>query len=71
MPPAIFTTVKQTPLTIADGIIQDNEHKLLARVCNELGLQLNFMHNLLYFSLSSSYTKLDELQKLRTIDLTF
>ena len=48
-------------LTIADGIIQDNEHKLLARVCNELGLQLNFMHNLLYFSLSSSYTKLDEL----------
>ena len=48
-------------LTIADGIIQDNEHKLLARVCNELGLQLNFMHNLLYFSLSSSYTQLDEL----------
>ena len=48
-------------LTIVDGIIQDNEHKLLARVCNDLGLQLNFMHNLLYFSLSSSYTQLDEL----------
>ena len=48
-------------LTIVDGIIQDNEHKLLARVCNDLGLQMNFMHNLLYFSLSSSYTKLDEL----------
>ena len=48
-------------LTTADGIIQQNEHQLLARVCNELGMELNIMHNLLYFSLSSSYTSLSEL----------
>lgn len=48
-------------LTTADGIIQQKEHELLADVCNELGMGLDIMHTLLYFSLSSSYTSLEEL----------
>ena len=44
-------------LTVVDGIIRDNEHVLLIDVSHKVGIDVNIMHNFLWFSMVTGHTQ--------------